>query len=193
MFRGSNCTRSRRAEVFTEPVYAMLCADPVLVGIASERLLYKYFPEHLRDFLRDAFELLPPRFDEKVLHEYDCRCSICGSVLRVVKNEPITPKVSHIQWAEVGGPDEICNRLALCDGHRSAFNWGAIGLEESGSNFHMRISSELKGLGPLLDFLLLHENQPIRSPAHAEHKPASKYVEWHREHVFHGVPRRTGA
>lgn len=125
-----------------------------------------------------------PSFRQKVLDEYEERCSVCDLDIRLGE-QLLGVEAAHIQWHSHEGPDEVANGLALCLLHHKALDRGALGLEErKGTGFNVLISRDVRGktTGSLVDF----SGQRIRPPRTRTLAPDPGYVDWHRREVFRG-------
>lgn len=94
-------------------------------------------------------------------------------------------EAAHVMWFQAGGPDDVTNGLALCALHHAAFDMGAFTVEPDG---RVLISSEVCGEGAEVA-LFRHHKQSIRTPAVDGDRPASEFLQWHREEVFRGRAR----
>jgi putative restriction endonuclease len=208
-----NLTELRQPGVqagFTQDVFQALQAQPGLIGEAAERVLDAYFPETLRDDILAATGLdldkppeiwekdtpyhvistrrrkRDPAFRERVLRAYEWRCCVCGFDLRV-GHIPAGLEAAHIQWHNVGGPDEEPNGLSLCALHHKLFDLGAFTIEPGGHRVvfsHHAVAGDKGSVGELR-----YHGRPMLGPTQRRLWPAPVYLEWNRRNVFKAPAR----
>ncbi len=180
-------------------VWHLLLTHPDLCRQAVAYLLDCYFPDSMHQelveaigleaLLQPANELLAsrqrdPHFRDNVIRAYEARCAICGYDIHLY-DHLLGLDAAHIRWQTAGGPDEVCNGLALCVVHHKAFDRGGIGLS---NNFELLVSPALYGRNPGWEFWFSqYAGQPIRLPQTPREKPSVEHLQWHRTQVFHSI------
>jgi putative restriction endonuclease len=198
-------TMERVTGQFAADVRAALDRSPELVGWIARRLLDARFPDSLHSDILAAvgldstligtpppsIESVPlrrrdPKFRDAVMSAYEGRCAMCGVGIRFKRTSTIVGvEAAHIMWFQAEGPDIVTNGLALCSLHHKAFDLGAFTVEPDG---RIVVSRDLEGAG-IEDVLEKYRDGSVRQPTVGEDRPASKYLEWHREEVFRGRER----
>ena len=202
-----------------EPAYELLLEDPALVEDAVRAILDAHFPPSLHPDIRDAVGLpdyshsparaddpwaargaqvretpactRDPRFRHRVLRAYERRCAVCEFDVRV-EDQLLGLEAAHIKWHAAGGPDWVSNGVALCSFHHKALDVGALGLDGTGGEVTVLISSEVNGRSAAVRQLLDLRGAPLRPPREPEPVPDPDFLAWHRREVFRepalGVP-----
>lgn len=182
---------------FTQDVYDLLKANPLLIEQAAMLLLDDNFPPSVHQDILDEvgldFEALAqpasskrprrdPSFRRRVLAAYDYRCAICSFSVRM-ENTPIALEAAHIKWFQAGGPDIESNGLALCSLHHKLLDRGALAI----SNEHKIVVSEkANGHGGFQEWVLNFHGQPLLKPRNATYAPNTEFTNWHIREVFQG-------
>lgn len=173
---------------FDEHSYQILCETPEMINKLAQQIMTERFPESvqlvLADLLGFDFTALmkarDPRFRDIVLRAYHSRCAFCGYDLRL-DGALVGLEAAHIRWKQYGGPCEVNNGLALCSLHHSAFDRGAIGIDE---HLTIRISDGVNR-SPVVDQLFWQrDGQKLFLPQDKAFWPANNFIEWHQSQVF---------
>ena len=192
----------RIAAGFPNALFTALAANPGLIADATQLLLDGHFPASLHEDIRNAVGLTThevrdaprrardPKFRHDVLRAYERHCAVCGFDIRLV-DDLLGLEAAHIKWHAAGGPDKVCNGLALCGLHHKALDRGAIGIEPDGSRFRVLISAEVNGHSQAIRWLLDYAGQTLRQPIDSDWAPHPAFVDWHRNEVFRGPARPT--
>ena len=196
---------------FPGPVQELLDQDPLLKEDAFRAILDAHFPPSLHEDLRDAVGLpgyrydpslaqdlwaarsphvketpirtRDPQFRHRVLRAYERRCAVCDFDVRI-EDQLLGLEAAHIKWHAAGGPDWVSNGLALCSLHHKALDVGALGLDASGTEVTVLVSSEVNGQSAGVRQLLDFRGAPLRQPRKPEPIPDPDFVAWHRSEVF---------
>lgn len=178
---------------FTDEVYDVLAHAQELVWELAEDLLYEHFPESLHgDILRAVglnYRLVrradrDPAFRQSVLRAYGYSCAICGFDVKL-GGIPLALEAAHIKWYQAGGPDEVCNGLALCAMHHKLFDSGALGIQNVRGVYVVRVAEKANGTCGFEEWLLRYHDQNIRPPQ-GQAYPEIAYTQWHLHEVFKG-------
>lgn len=173
---------------FDEENYQTLQKNPALIDKLAQQILTERFPESLQIKLAEllGFDLVTlmrtrdPRFRDMILRAYHSQCAICGYDLRL-DGALVGLEAAHIRWKQYGGPCEVNNGLALCSVHHSAFDKGAIGIDE---DLKIQISGGVNR-SPIVDQLFWAlEGQRLHLPKDKMLWPADRFIEWHQTQVF---------
>jgi putative restriction endonuclease len=115
---------------------------------------------------------------ESLLVAYSHRCAFCGfSVDCALESAHIKP------WSECAPSEKlnIRNGLLLCPTHHRLFDQHVLGID---GNYNL---VQLKGISlpSKYDGLMVSEllGKPIHLPDRFEHRPLTKYLEYHRSHA----------
>lgn len=108
-----------------------------MINKLVQQIMTERFPESLQILIADRLgfdftslmKARDPRFREIVLRAYHSRCAFFGYDLRL-DGALVGLEAAHIRWKQYGGTHEVNNGLALCSLHHSAFDMGAIGIDE---------------------------------------------------------------
>lgn len=185
---------------FPESLFAALAANPSLIADAAQLLLDGHFPASLHEDICNAVGLTThevrdtprrtrdPKFRHDVLRAYERHCAVCGFDIRLV-DDLLGLEAAHIKWHAAGGPDKVCNGLALCGLHHKALDRGAIGIEPDRSRFRVLVSAEVNGHSQAMRWLLDYAGQTLRQPISSHWAPNPTFVDWHRKEVFRGPAR----
>ncbi|NBS93575.1 MAG: hypothetical protein EBT27_07590 [Betaproteobacteria bacterium] len=196
---------------FSPHIYDALRGDRQLVVKAAREILDANFPASLHaDIaeavgldLQDATESVSagqhidaaissrrprnPAFRQEVLRAYEYRCCVCGFDLRV-GHMPAGLEAAHIQWHNIGGPDEVSNGLALCSLHHKLFDLGAFTVEHA--DLRVVFSQHAIAGNRGLDGELRHHGRPLLAPQQRNMRPGESYLAWNHRNVFK-APART--
>ncbi len=173
---------------FNESSYQLLQEAPGMINKLAQQIMTERFPESLQILIADRLgfdftslmKARDPRFREIVLRAYHSRCAFCGYDLRL-DGALVGLEAAHIRWKQYGGPCEVNNGLALCSLHHSAFDMGAIGIDEK---MTIRISGGVNR-SPVVDQLFWQrDGQKLFLPQDKVFWPAEQFVEWHQSQVF---------
>lgn len=173
---------------FDNTSYQLLRTNLTLIDKLAQQILSEHFPQSVQNVLADRLgfdldglmKMRDPRFRERVLRAYHSRCAFCGYDLRL-DGALVGLEAAHIRWKQYGGPCEINNGLALCSLHHSAFDMGAIGMDE---HMTIRISAGVNR-SPIVDKLFWQrDGQTLLLPQDKTCWPAEQFVEWHQTQVF---------
>ncbi|MGD9426931.1 phosphorothioated DNA-binding restriction endonuclease [Pantoea sp. NSTU24] len=173
---------------FDEESYQTLQKNSELIDRLAQQILTERFPESLQIKLAELLDFdfvalmraRDPRFRDMILRAYHSQCAICGYDLRL-DGALVGLEAAHIRWKQYGGPCEVSNGLALCSVHHSAFDRGAIGVDE---DFRIQISGGINR-SPIVDQLFwAFEGHRLHLPKDKMLWPAERFVEWHQTQVF---------
>ena len=173
---------------FDESSYQILREAPEMINKLAQQIMTERFPESLQILLADRLgfdftsllKARDPRFREIVLRAYHSRCAICGYDLRL-DGALVGLEAAHIRWKQYGGPCEVNNGLALCSLHHSAFDMGAIGIDEHRT---IRISGVVNR-SPVVDHLFWQrDGKQLYLPQDKVYWPGERFIEWHQNQVF---------
>jgi putative restriction endonuclease len=178
---------------FTEDVLRAFRDDPGLIDLLALNLLERNFPPSLHSDLLEAVGLhlgedeveaflrrkRDPRFRANVLAAYYEQCAICRYDLRI-NGAPVGLDAAHIKMHAAGGPDEVCNGLALCALHHKLFDLGALTVDPA---MKVLVSDCVVGdWGRRLQDDL--DGRSIALPRSVNLAPASEYLRWHNRFLF---------
>ncbi|MYD42654.1 MAG: restriction endonuclease [Gammaproteobacteria bacterium] len=178
-----------------ESIYRMLLSDRELITSTAQLLLEGHFPASLHDdireavglswerMVRDALVARDPNFRSAVLRAYERRCAVCDYDIRL-GDDLLGLEAAHIKWHAAGGPDDVCNGLALCGFHHKALDRGAWGLEPSNDGFRILVASDVHGQSAALRWLRDFHGARLRHPLSDSDVPLLRHVEWHWRQVF---------
>jgi putative restriction endonuclease len=200
--------RSTNARGRLDPdLEAALRSDPTLFGRAVRILLDANFEPSVQSDLLDqlGIDLVPsdlakdpipgtarrdPKFRDKVLVSYECRCAMCGFDPQI-DNMPVALDAAHVRWWAAGGPDILANGICLCSLHHKLFDRGVLGLD---SDRTILVSDRFRGSSTFaLQMVLNLVGQDLRPPQPGRALVDSDHIAWHREEVFRGEPRVAAA
>ncbi len=89
-------------------------------------------------------------------------------------------EAAHIMSVEAGGPDTVANGIALSGTVHWMFDRGLIALSDGGD---ILLSAKINDVASVEK--LIYPDRQARLPAHANLRPHSRYLAWHREyHCF---------
>ncbi len=178
-----------------ESDHAALAADPSLLGRVARRLLEDHFTPGLHDDLLDALGLdlsgaasgakrrRDPAFRVAVLDAYAHRCAVCG--LQIVCGGSVEGvEAAHVKWHAAGGPDTVCNGLALCAQHHKALDRGYVAIDPVGA---LRVSDSVSGGEAFEASIGRHEGSALATPRHVDQRLDDGYRQWHWREVFRGL------
>jgi putative restriction endonuclease len=126
-----------------------------------------------------------PEFRERVLRIYERRCAVCGFDGRL-GDASLAVEAAHVRWHSAAGPDTPDNGIAMCAIHHRAFDFGALGLDESRK---ILVSQDAHGGSAVEEMLLRHSGSQLRPPIAGEPQPAVPHIRWHFKEVFRKPPR----
>lgn len=174
----------------------ILRRDATLFRDVTNRLLSAHFPVSIHEDVLAAVGISfdegrriraarSPQFRSEVLRAYEYRCAVCGLDLRI-RNTTIGLEAAHIKWHQAGGPDDVTNGLSLCVLHHKLLDLGTFMVDDA---LRLLVSQHVNGTGQLRETLMRHHGKILITPDHPNHRPAQKYLAWHRAQVFQGDPR----
>ena len=194
---------------FRQDIHDLLCRHPELVSRAAHQILCEHFPSSIHQDILDAARIAPrppsldldepmprkgrkvreytprdPRFRKDVLEAYGERCAVCEYDIRF-RDRLLGLEAAHIRWHSHDGGDVVPNGLALCSVHHTALDYGALGLDRKPGGFHVLISSKVRGGSASTKRLLDFRGKAIRPPVSLSDAPDPRFVDWHRNEVFH--------
>ncbi|PJM91517.1 phosphorothioated DNA-binding restriction endonuclease [Streptomyces sp. CB01373] len=186
---------------------AGLQQTPGLLERMARVLLDRHFAPSLHADLCEAvgLELDPPRTEpptgvagrrrdaglrELVLTAYEYQCAFCGYDGRIGA-VPVGLEAAHVRWWALDGPDAMDNTLCLCSLHHKLFDKGVLGLAQDDT---VMVSQRFVGRSPAaLRQVLALSGRPVIGPQPGMPRVAAHHRDWHRQQVFHGVPRPRAA
>lgn len=179
-------------------VMGVLDTNPDLTWDVVQTLLNDYFPPSLHeDVLRavglagrvalgkltvtkSTHDTRDRRFREMVLRAYENQCAFCQLDVRV-DGQPIGVEAAYIRWHSAKGPAQVDNGLALCVLHHKFFDAGLFTVMPNltvlvgGLAVGHSVQESLNRYGGLALRVI---------PDRPDQRPASKYLEWHKQAVF---------
>ncbi|AXG49188.1 phosphorothioated DNA-binding restriction endonuclease [Photorhabdus laumondii] len=173
---------------FDSDSFQLLRRQPALVDELAQQILNEHFPESVQVSLveRLGFDInkrlnsRDPRFRDVVLRAYHYRCAVCGYDLRL-DGSLVGLEAAHIKWKQFGGPCLVENGLALCTLHHSAFDRGAIGIDE---NLKIKISDGVNRSPVVEQLFWARDGESLYLPRNRQYYPADRFIEWHQTQVF---------
>jgi putative restriction endonuclease len=133
---------------------------------------------------RERAELLISRpirdrvFRTIVLRAYDQRCGITGFKF-INGGGRAEVDAAHIRPVEAGGPDTPQNGIALSGTAHWMFDRGLIGIADDYTIMISRQINDRDGAQALIN-----PSGKLIAPTNPDLRPHSRYLSWHREHVF---------
>lgn len=118
------------------------------------------------------------RFRLAVCDAYQNTCAITGLALLNGGGRPEV-QAAHIQPVEHRGPDSVRNGLALSGTVHWMFDRGLITVDE---DFRVVTSRSLK---ETMHHGLIVSGRQILLPYAASERPSNRFLEYHRDHIFH--------
>jgi len=177
----------------------LLRARPDLVHRITAHVLDEHFAPSTHNDLLDAvgFPGTPavprarrdPAFRDTIMRIYEQRCALCGYDGRLHR-QLLGIEAAHVRWFSHGGPDTPDNGLALCSFHHTAFDKGALALDD---DRHVLVSGHVVGRTNLDELLFRFIGRPLRAPQPGFPSPALEFLQWHRREVFRGPERGTSS
>ena len=182
----------------SDDVSSALETNPDLCWRIVRSLLNDYFPPSLHeDILRavglfsnvalggltpekSTFDKRDRAFRELVLRAYENRCALCELDVRL-DGQPIGLEAAHIKWHSQNGPAQITNGIALCVLHHKFFDSGLFTVLP---NLTVLVGGS--AVGPSVEESLnQYGGVTLRViPDRPAHRPAARYLEWHKWAVF---------
>lgn len=180
-----------------QPIASQLQNDSKLVSEIVYDLLDSHFTfSYHEDILqRTGIELhiqirhLRPRdsrFRKKILKAYEYKCAVCGLDVKFL-DKPVAIEACHIKWHRRHGPNTESNGLALCSLHHTLFDRGVFMLSEQWKILVSNATDESKSTK---ECLMNFHGKKINLPQSPTCYPDKKYIQWHKEWVFKGKPRK---
>ena len=174
---------------FSPNVFAALQANGKLAVEIAYSLVDAHFPPSLHDdVLRAvgidaAYDYVRRRsrdaaFSKNVLTAYDHKCAVCGFAVRL-GSRPVALEAAHIKWHRAGGPDQVCNGLALCVLHHRLFDVGAFTVSFDRT---VLVATSVTGQGHEGALGRFHA-EPLFLPAHDDELPNTRFLRWHHREV----------
>ncbi|MXV88009.1 MAG: hypothetical protein F4117_07925 [Acidimicrobiales bacterium] len=191
--RNARFLRAESATGQLAPRFFAALGDRRLRDRVVNELLFSEFPKALHRHILTEVGLNhhvllhhpadDPEFRRRVIRAYDMRCAMCGFGMAIGKQSlTIGLEAAHIKMPSKGGPYEVDNGLLLCDGHRTMFDWGALGID---SERRICVSEAIVAATPVQgDALSALRGRPIRCSHRTENRPSREYTEWHRANIF---------
>jgi putative restriction endonuclease len=175
---------------FDQESYLLLLKKPDLINKLAQQILSEHFPESVQELianrldfsLQDVRKTRDPHFRQTILRAYNYQCAVCGYNLRH-DSTPVGLEAAHIKWKQYGGPCTVTNGLALCSLHHSAFDMGAIGIDDS---MKLLVSEGVNGSQMVERLFWDFAGEQLLLPKQKEHYPLEQFIEWHRGEVFRG-------
>ena len=118
-------------------------------------------------------------FARSVKSAYDNACTITG-LKRINGGGRAEVQAAHIQPVASDGPDSVRNGLALCGTVHWMLDRGLISIDDDYSIL------AAKGQVPDTIDRLINADGKLRLPDHAECRPHSQFLHFHRETIFKG-------
>lgn len=175
---------------FDEESYQLLRSQPALLDKLAQQILCEHFPDSVQELIANRLDFQldgirkarDPAFRQTILRAYNYQCAVCGYNLRH-DSTSVGLEAAHIKWKMHGGPCTVTNGLALCSLHHSAFDMGAIGLDDS---MKLLVSAGVNGSQMVERLFWDFAGKTILLPKSTEHYPLDNFVDWHRGQVFKG-------
>lgn len=191
--RNARFLRDESATGHLAPRFFAALGDGGVRDRVVNELLFSEFPEALHRHILAEVGLAhhvplhrpadDPEFRRRIMRAYDMRCAMCGFGVAIGSQSlTIGLETAHIKMPSKGGPHEVDNGLLLCNGHRTMFDWGALGIDTE-----RRICvSEAVVAATVAEgaSLLSLQHRPIRCSHRTEDRPSREYTEWHRANIF---------
>ncbi|NQY98571.1 MAG: HNH endonuclease [Henriciella sp.] len=117
-----------------------------------------------------------PRFRAAVLNAYGKRCAITGWSFTNGGGRAEV-EAAHIRPVQFGGPDRICNGLALSGTVHWMFDRGLIGISPNDDFIISRKVNDPESITRLLN-----PTGKLVRPDSPQHQPHPAFLEWHRNH-----------
>lgn len=180
-----------------EPVHDLLSHRPDLVSDVAHSILDEHFPESIHGDVLEAVGLdltvaatirrrpRPPGFRDAVLRAYEHRCAVCG-FQALLDGSVVGVEAAHVRWHAYAGPSTVENGLALCIVHHKLFDFGAVGLS---TDRRVLVSARVSGDGEVVERVLRHHGQRLRTPQTGAATVADRFADWHRREVFRAPAR----
>jgi putative restriction endonuclease len=119
------------------------------------------------------------QFRKRVLDVYDRRCAFTGMQL-INGGGRAETQAAHIMSVEAGGPDVVNNGIALSGTVHWMFDRGLISLSDEGDILLSGKINDIDGARKLI-----YSDNKARLPSLPEHRPHSRYLDWHRNECFY--------
>lgn len=179
---------------FPEGIFGFLRKHPSVVNQLAEEILQTNFPSTYHEDILDAVGFpwvveeergrkRDPGFRGKVLAAYNYTCAVCSYDGRLGEKS-LGIEAAHIRWHSAGGPDEVDNGLALCTFHHKAFDFGALGVNDSSE---VIVSRHVNGREMTKSWLGQFHGRLLLQPIVESQAPKPKHIRWHRERIFKGA------
>lgn len=120
------------------------------------------------------------QFRKRVVDVYGATCALTGMKL-INGGGRAEVQAAHIMSVEAGGPDVVTNGIALSGTVHWMFDRGLLSISDEGDILLSRKINDVEGVERLLV-----ADRKARLPALGAHRPHSRYLQWHRQHAFHG-------
>ncbi|HEI9880554.1 TPA: HNH endonuclease [Proteus mirabilis] len=173
---------------FDQESYQLLIKKPSLINKLAQQILSEHFPDNVQEVIANRLDFplqeirqnRDPTFRKNILRAYNYQCAICGYNLRY-DSAVVGLEAAHIKWKQFGGPCTINNGLALCALHHSAFDMGAISIDD---NMKLLVSSGVNANQMVEQLFWQFSNKVIGLPKNTKEHPKDTFIHWHREQVF---------
>lgn len=183
---------SGRAQAAVRPLSAVDFNRIVAIGLDDAELVASRtggtdgLEEHqtLFEIERERVEHLISRplrdhvFRTIVLRSYDQRCGVTGFKF-INGGGRAEVDAAHIHPVEANGPDIVQNGIALSRTVHWMFDRGLIGIADDLTIMVSRHINDRDGAQALIN-----PSGKLIAPGNPGHRPHSRYLSWHREHVF---------
>lgn len=184
---------------FTPEVEDVLQRAPDLIGTIAAHLVHVQFPNTLQRDVLLAADLEPDfvnaapgpdnvrsaTWTKEVLRNWDGQCAFCGYDGKLSGAYPWI-QAAHIWWAQIGGPADPDNGMALCARDHLLFDSGALGLTE---DHRITVSSLFQASSDEARVTYNLVGKPL-TPRPGTPLPAVRHIRWHTNQVFKGDPIR---
>lgn len=173
---------------FNQESYQLLLHKPSLIDKLAQQILSKHFPENVQDIIANRLDFplqeirknRDPAFRKNILRAYNYQCAICGYNLHY-DSAVVGLEAAHIKWKQFGGPCTTDNGIALCALHHSAFDMGAISIDDS---MKLLVSNGVNGSQMVEQLFWQFANKLIYLPKNPLEYPNDTFINWHQEQVF---------
>jgi putative restriction endonuclease len=173
---------------FNPEVYTLLKNNINARKRITKFILNKFWPETVQEdivnYLMLDVEFVKRNrnhlYANKVLTNYRYKCAMCGFT-GLFNESPFGLDAAHIKWHAYGGPDEMCNGIALCKLHHWAFDRGALTILKN--TLEVIVSARFIAQDPV-SLNLLEQIHGNKIDSYKLEAPSNEFLEWHYDNIF---------
>jgi putative restriction endonuclease len=147
-----------------------------LTGFEDEQVPFEFERQRVEQLI--SRPIRDRVFRTIVLRAYGQRCGVTGFKF-INGGGRAEVDAAHIRPVEANGPDIPQNGIALSGTAHWMFDRGLIGI---GDDFTIMISRHINDRDGAL--ALVNPTGKLIAPTNSDLRPHSRYLSWHREHVF---------